>query len=287
MSARRAALGVLLLAGSITAVSCGVHSPLTVEISIPITVSSLSTSSSHALEGFVQGYVFTPTSGGSGGSSPAPMISQTPTPPTGYGVTTAAVVVTIPSVSSANTRLDQGAFFAFRGFPADSTPVNVMVDFTGGGYPSFSNDVPIVPRDMAGLALQQVDLDKTTQYRNNAGDIRSKSGCLMNFTIASSEAARFRLFAAANGDLTTSDLLDGDEASLLLDWDMLAGETRTITDQRPLEEGGLLRLATPGDGNRMFHLYLVTQTRSDPVTESSGSITGLTLNFKARVSAPL
>jgi hypothetical protein len=239
MSARRVALGLVLLAGCVVILSCGVHSPLTVEITIPITASDLSTSADHTPVGFVQGYVFTP-SGEGGSGSLAPVISQSPKPVAGSEVTGASVVVSIPGVSSASTRLDQGGYFGFRGYATDSAPITVLTEFPGGGYPDFTSDVPIVPRDLAGLALQQVDLDETTQYQNNASDIRSMSGCRMNFTITAWQAGRFRLFASARGDRTQEDLVSGEDAHTLLDWDMLAGESRTITDQTPYDEGGLL-----------------------------------------------
>jgi hypothetical protein len=283
MSARQALLALLLVVGCVSLLSCGSHSPLTVEITIPVTSSDLATGTDTTPTGFVQGYVFTPTTSGGG----APLISQSPKPLAGYEVTSSSVVVSIPSVSGTTTRLDQGGFFAFRGFSGSAPPVNVMVEFPGGGYPSFTSEVPVVPRDVSGFAYQQIDLDQNTQYRNNARDIRGMSGCRMNFTINASAAGRFRLYAAARGDLATDDLLIGEDAYLLLDWDMLAGESRSISDQRPFDEQGLLDLATPSEGNRMFHLYLVTQTKTTPAEAIGGSITGLTLVFRARVSAPL
>jgi len=276
------ALGVAAAVAVLGAVGC---SPVTVDVTIPIASPDLWTGTDHAAQGFVQGYLFTPDGSGAAAAG-APIIVQTPEPPNGYQLTSASSVVSIPAAGGVSTRPDVAGFFYFAGYGASNPPVTVAVDFPGGGFPSFTTDVPIVPLDRAGLARQRVDLDQTTQYRNNAGDIRSMAGCRLNFTISASEAARFRLYAAARGDLTAAQLIAGEEGALLIDWTLQAGSSRNVSDQHPQEEGKLAALGMPKTGRRILHTYLVGTLPGADTEPAAGGVSGLVLYFRARVAAP-
>lgn len=278
----RAMLALGSIVALIVAAGC---SPVTVDITIPVTSGDLWTGTDHSAQGFVQGYVFTPDGTGAEAAG-APIILQTPEPPAGYRAPSASSVVSIPAASGTSTRPDVAGFFYFAGFGASNPPVNVAVDFPGGGFPSFTTDVPIVPLDRAGIARQRIDLDQNTQYRNNASDIRGVGGCRLNFTITASQAARYRLYAAARGDLTAEQLLSGEDGALLVDWTLQAGATRTATDQDPQEEGKLAALALPKTGMRIFHTYLISTVAGADTEPAAGGITGLTMYFRARVAAP-
>jgi len=95
------------------------------------------------------------------------------------------------------------------------------------------------------------------------------------------------LFASARGDLTRAQVEDGEQASVLVDYDLQTGQTRELRNVLPLNSGEVCRLATPADGNRMLFLYLVTNDKTDSSLGASAAITGLEMVFRARVSAPL
>ncbi len=268
--------------------ACGVSSPITVDVTITQSVGALSASPDTSLIGYVQGYVFTPTgASASTRQSSGPVVSQSPEPEEGYAVPTTSVVVSIPGVDGATTRPDINGFFAFAGYPVDAPPVQVLVEFPGGGFQDFLADVPIVPREFGGMDVAMVDLDDNTTYTNNAQDIRSIASCKLNFDVSASQAARVRLFVSGRGDLTRAEVLESEEAHPLVEYDLQTGQSRELTNIAPLNGDQLCRLATPADGNHMFFLYLITEDKTDTSLGASAAITSLEMIFRARVSAPL
>jgi len=283
--ARTTLLAVLGLALCAVLVSCNVA---LVDITVTVgPLSDMNTPAGQSVTGTVQGYVYTPTGAGGGDGAPAPPgVFATPIPPAGYGIPTTSVLVGLQG-GGTDKRPDANGFFMFTGFAADLTPVQVRVEFPSGAFTDLVTSVPITPMDFQGFAVLQVDLQDTEQYRNNARDIRSIGGMTVNMNLSASQSALARVFVSGRGDLTRDTVQTDETAFIVFESTLTAGQTRMLQDLRPLNEARLLALATPGLGNAMFFVYLVAEEPLHPENGVAVSMTGCTMFFKARVSAPL
>lgn len=277
-----AAIGAI--AAALAAVSCGV----TVDVTISVPVGELRTYDAPQQVGYVQGYVFTPTrSTAADRQARTAIVSQTPTPPEGYAVPTSSVAVTVEGTGWGPRRLDANGFFIFSGFPPDAPPAQVRIEFPGGGYADVLAEVPVSPYTIEGYGMSQVDLENNSQYRSNARDIRAVSSCRMNLDVSTSQGGRIRLMVSGRGDLRADTVQGSDEAYLLVEYALQAGQSRTLRDVKPISEQALCRLATPKAGKQMFFLYLLAEESLNPSNGVESAVTGLEFIFTARVGAPL
>jgi hypothetical protein len=184
-------------------------------------------------------------------------------------------------------RPDRNGFFLFGVAAPDLPPVPIRADFPAGGFASLLVDVPVTPVNYEGWAVQQLDLTTNDQYRNNAGSLTGVSGIVMNFDVTSSTGGRGRLFASSRWDLDRTTLVSSQDAFVLTDYTLNAGQSRQMRDVRPQNADRLAELMDPGSGNEMLFLYLLGEQPADPVHAGAMSVTGLGFVLSAKIRAPL
>jgi hypothetical protein len=109
----------------------------------------------------------------------------------------------------------------------------------------------------------------------------------MNFDITSSTGGRGRIFASSRWDLNRTTVLSSEDAFVLTDYTLTAGQTRQMRDVRPENADRLAELINPGSGNQMLFLYLVAEETTDPTKAAAVSVTGMGLVLSAKIRAPL